>query len=223
MADLINRLVMQGGTAGDNPSPTPLLSATKVVRRMLVRRPLTNALKEDTITGRPVTLFLPDVSPSCKPQAQVACDLANAAGFAGVSGSDVLVLPHANGTVSPTAAYIPWYNGKPMLSELNQVESLFEDICSGRSRFRVRVVVFLGDHDAVRRYGEIAALRSVLRVVWLHNYGDPDGRSVEPPAMAEDFLQPPWEPAAKKKLTMVRGCGGQRTMLQGFNMALTRR
>lgn len=222
MADLINRLVMQGGTAGENPSPTPLLSAQKVVKRFLVRRPLSNAFKEDTIIGRPVTVFLPDVSPSCAAQAQIACDLANAAGFAGVSGSDVLVLPHSNGCVQASAEYTPWFNGKPMLSELNQINNLFADICSGNSRFRVKVAVLLGDHDAVERYGEIAALRSVLRVIWLHNWGD-DGHSNKPPVMAEDSLLPVWAPDAMKKLTMVAGCGGQRTMLQGFEMALHRK
>lgn len=220
MADLINRLVMRGGTAGDSPSPTPLLSAQKVVKRFLVRRPLSNAFKEDTITGRPVTVFLPDVSPSCEHQAQIACDLANAAGFAGVSGSDVLVFPHSNGCVEADASYVPWFNGKPMLTEIGQITSLFNAICAGNSRFRVRVAVLLGDHDAVDRYGEIAALRSVLRVIWLHNYGDPDGRSGLPPVMAEKTLLPAWSPEAMKKLTMVSGCGGQKTMLQGFELAL---
>lgn len=216
MADLINRLVEQGGAAGENLSPIPVLSATKLVKRLVVRRPLTNAFKEDTIIGRPVVLFLPDVSPSCRKQAQVACDLANAAGYAGVSGSDVLVLPHSNGQVDADEAYIPWFNGHPVTTDLSKISRIFNEVCGGLSEFRVRVVVFLGDHDAVRRYGLIADLRSVTRVLWLHNVAT-RGSYPEP---ADRRLLPQWSAGAIGKLSMVAGCVDQPRMLTGFDMAL---
>jgi hypothetical protein len=137
-AELINKLVHESGAAGDRLTPIPILSARKVVKRMLVRRPLGNAFKEDSNAGRPVTLFLPDVSPSCARQAQAACDVANAAGYAGVSGSDVLVFPHSNGEVEED--YVPWFNGRPNLANLTKTEALFSEITSGRSRYNIRIV-----------------------------------------------------------------------------------
>lgn len=216
MAELINRLVEQGGTVGDTFGPVPVLSATKLVKRMVVRRSLPNALKEDTVAGRPVVLFLPDISPSCAEQAQAACDLANAAGYAGVSGSDVLVLPHFNGGVQSDEEYIPWFNGAPAATSVREAERLFHEVCSGQSRYRVRVVVMLGDHDAVSRYGNIAALRSVTRVLWLHNAKTSSGR----PEPAASRLLPSWSPEAMEKLSMMVGCVDQSRMLRGFDMAL---
>lgn len=220
MADLINRLVEQGGTAGESFGPVPVLSATKLVKRMVVRRPLPNALKEDSIAGRPVTLFLPDISPSCAAQAQPACDLANAAGYAGVPGSDVLVLPHFNGGVDSGEEYIPWFNGKPAATNVTDARKLFEDVCTGQSCYRVKVVVFLGDHDAVERYGDIAQLKSVTRAVWLHNYSD---RGMVAPVPAPAGLLPDWRPEAMAKLSMVSGCVDQPRMLKGFEIALNMR
>lgn len=216
MAELINRLVEQGGTVGENFGPVPVLSASKLVKRMVVRRPLPNALKEDTVSGRPVVLFLPDISPSCAEQAQPACDIANAAGYAGVSGSDVLVLPHYNGGVDSDEEYIPWFNGRPASTSHREAERLFNDVCSGQSCYRVRVVVMLGDHDAVDRYEEIALLRSVTRVLWLHNDSTSSGR----PEPAVASLLPGWRPEAMAKLSMVAGCVDQSRMLRGFDMAL---
>jgi hypothetical protein len=216
MAELINRLVEQGGTVGETFGPVPVLSAAKLVKRMVVRRPLANALKEDTIAGRPAVLFLPDISPSCAEQAQTACDLANAAGYAGVAGSDVLVLPHFNGGVDSSEEYIPWFNGKPVATSPGEVKRLFADVCGGMSSYRVRVVVMLGDHDAVDRYGEIAALGSVTRVLWLHNVSTSSGQPEPAPAR----LLPSWTPEAKEKLSMVAGCVDQSRMLRGFDMAL---
>jgi hypothetical protein len=217
MAELINRLVMQGGTAGESFGPIPVISATKLVKRMVVRRPLANALKEDTIAGRPVTLFLPDVSPSCGEQAQDACDLANAAGYSGIAGSDVLVLPHFNGGVSDDEEYIPWFNGRPAATSTEGAEKLFEEVCGGKSSYRVRVAVFIGDHDAVDRYGDIAALQSVTRVLWLHNASVNNGRRPEP--AGREFL-PAWRPEAMSKLSMVVNCLDRQRMLTGFDTAL---
>lgn len=220
MADLINRLVSQAGTTGSQLGPVPVLSARKLVNRMLVKRPLPNALKEDSVSGRPVTLFLPDISPSCEAQAQIACDLANAAGYAGVSGSDVLVFPHCNGMVDAEPNYFPWLNGKPVTTDVTQIKTLFDDVCGGRSRFKVRVAVFLGDHDAVVQYEQIAALKTVLRAVWLHNYQPSSGRPVATPVQAGSPLAPGWSDGVKEKLSLVQGCITTESMLQGMRIAL---
>lgn len=220
MAELINRLVSQAGTTGSQLGPIPVLSARKIVNRMLVQRPLQNALKEDSVSGRPVTLFLPDVSPSCEKQAQIACDLANAAGHAGLTGSDVLVLPHANGTVDRSEEYFPWLNGKPITTNVAEIPQIFDDVCAGRSKFKVRVAVFIGDHDAVDHYQSVAALKTVLRVVWLHNYFDSSSRSGVTPVNAGSFLRPGWSSETDRKLSMMAGCISTDSMLSGFDKAV---
>lgn len=218
MAQLINRLVGQSGAMGGALGPTPILSARKLVKRMLVRRPLANALKEDTVTGRPVTLFLPDISPSCASTSQDACDLANAAGYSGVPGSDVLVFPHSNGCVEPDVGYTPWFNGKPMALSLEEQTRLFDDLIAGKSRYRVRVVVALGDHDAVEMYQGMTALRSITRLVWLHN--DRLTNDHKQPVLVNSGLLPEWHPEQLKKLSMVGGCTNRGFMLAGFDLAL---
>jgi hypothetical protein len=221
MAALICRLLGQGAAAGGSVGPIPVLSAKKLVKRMLVRRPLANALKEDVITGRPVTLFLPDISPSCARQAQAACDLANAAGYAGVPGSDVLVLPHANGCVEHAEEYRPWFNGRPVEGPLAAFEEQFAAIAQGRARYKIRVVVAIGDHDAVEMYQELAGSRGVQRLLWLHNE-----RHLRDEVLREPRLVRPehgrvghWSPEARRKLSFVFGCTNQREMLRGFDLA----
>lgn len=220
MAELINRLVSQAGTSGSQLGTVPVLSANKLVKRMLVKRPLPNALKEDSVSGRPVTLFLPDVSPSCEAQAQIACDLANAAGYAGLTGSDVLVLPHANGVVEANEDYFPWLNGKPVTTNVAEIPQIFDDVCGGRSKFKVRVAVFIGDHDAVDHYGSVAALKTVLRVVWLHNYRDSSSWDSATPVSAGSFLRPGWPSETDRKLSMMAGCTSMSSMLSGFDKAV---
>jgi len=215
-ADIINRLVSETGVAGDRLSPIPVLSPRKVVKRMVVRRPLSNALKEDCNSGRPVTLFLPDVSPSCERQAQIACDISNAAGYAGVSGSDVLVFPHSNGEVE--SEYVPWFNGRPKLVHNKEVHALFREITTGDAAYDIRVVVAIGDHDAVDLYGQIAARRQVRRFVWLHNWVTDNYRPKVTPPDSLSHLS--WSLEAKAKTTFVAGCVNQETILGGLELSL---
>lgn len=222
MAELINRLVGSSGATGGNVSPIPVYDSRKLVKRMLVRRPLPNALKEDVVTGRPVTLFLPDISPSCSAQAQDACDVANAAGYAGVSGSDVLVLPHSNGCVDEYEdSYIPWFNGKPVDLRKAEWERLFTQIVSGRSKYKIRVVVAVGDHDAAEMYEQLAALRSVTRLVWLHNDAVEGTRGPHIAATSSGFLG--WSQELISKTTLVWGCSNQHQMIRGLDLALKTR
>jgi hypothetical protein len=215
-ADIINRLVSETGVAGDQLAPIPVLSPRKVVKRMVVRRPLSNALKEDCNSGRPVTLFLPDVSPSCACQAQIACDISNAAGYAGVSGSDVLVFPHSNGEVE--SEYVPWFNGRPKLVHRREVQALFREITTGAAAYDIRVVVVIGDHDAVELYGQIAERRQVRRFVWLHNWKTDNYRpKVTPP---DSLAHLSWSLEAKAKTTFVTGCVNQETILGGLELSL---
>jgi hypothetical protein len=217
-ADLINRLVDKSGTAGDQLTAIPLLSPRKLVKRMIVRRSLSNAFREDSNAGRPVTLFLPDVSPSCAKQAQIACDIANAAGYAGVSGSDVLVFPHSNGCVE--ADYVPWFNGRPHLVDKREVCVLFNAIVGGRSRYNIRVAIALGDHDATDTYLQIAKHSRTSRLVWLHNIR----RGTEKPGVWADNVANrlhAWPEDARAKTTMLRACVDQETILAGLEIALS--
>ena len=224
MARLIDRLVGQSGAVGGDLGPTPILSARTLVKRMLSKRPLANALKEDIVTGRPVTLFLPDVSQSCSETSQDACDLANAAGYSGVPGSDVLVFPHSNGCVAEGddciddgASYTPWFNGKPVRMTRAEQEWLFDELLTGKSKYRVRVVVALGDHDAVDMYAQVAALKTITRIVWLHNAGEEYG--VKRLRLDDPQFLPEWQPESQKKLSLVSGCTTCGSMMAGFDMA----
>ena len=222
MAELINRLVGSSGAAGGVASPIPVYDSRKLVKRMLVKRPLPNALKEDVVTGRPVTLFLPDISPSCAAQAQDACDVANAAGYAGVSGSDVLVLPHSNGCVREYEdSYVPWFNGKPVDLRQAEWERLFTQIVEGRSKYRIRVVVAVGDHDAAEMYEQLAALKSVMRLVWLHNDAVEGNRGPHVCRQPTEYLG--WSQDLIRKTTLVWGCDKQSQMIRGLDLALKTR
>lgn len=220
-ADIINLLVSEKGVAGDRLSPIPILSARKVVKRMVVRRPLSNALKEDSNSGRPVTLFLPDVSPSCERQAQIACDISNAAGYAGVSGSDVLVFPHSNGCVE--SGYVPWFNGRPNLVNDKEVQNLFSAITTGDSKYDIRVVVAIGDHDAEDLYREITARQSVRRFVWLHNFAASQYGVTEIIAPDGDHCLQKWTAEAKAKTTLVFGCVDSDSILAGLRLSIEKR
>jgi hypothetical protein len=220
MATLISRLVGQGRAASAALGPIPVLSARKLVGRMLVKRPLANALKEDDVSGRPVALFLPDISPSCAKTAQAACDIANAAGYAGVVGSDVLVLPHANGVVQENEEYRPWFNGRPVLGPLADFPKQFEEITRGE-RYRIRVAVALGDHDAVDLYQELCQLPKLTRLIWLHNYSAPSlaprGATVFP--SNDNAVRLDWADSERAKLVFVYGCVNKKQMLAGFDQA----
>lgn len=220
MAALINLLVGQGAAAGGQAAPIPVLSPRKLVTRMLSRRPLANALKEDIVTGRPVTLFMPDISPSCAVSAQAACDVANAAGYAGVTGSDVLVFPHSNGCVNDEYGdeYVPWFNGKPFTTDRKEIARLFAAVTSGNSRWRVRAVVIIGDHDGEELYHQIAALRQIARMVWLHN--DPGLDRSLCVADEADCKLYGWKPESVRKVSLVYGCTTQRHMVKGMRVAL---
>lgn len=221
MATLINMLVGQGRAAGGQMGPIPVLSPRKLVSRMLVQRPLANALKEDVVTGRPVTLFLPDVSPSCALQAQAACDVANAAGYSGVSGSDVLVFPHSNGLVDEYAdEYVPWFNGKPATTDRKEIKRLFNEVTTGKGKWRVRAVVIIGDHDGEYLYRQLAEFKRIARLIWLHNESRASKRGELKLADNGDNRLYAWQPKSLQKLSMVYGCVTQPHMVKGLKMAL---
>jgi hypothetical protein len=221
MAALINLLVGQGKAAGGQMGPIPVLSPRKLVARMLSQRPLANALKEDVVTGRPVTLFLPDVSPSCERQAQAACDVANAAGYSGISGSDVLVFPHSNGCVDEySEEYVPWFNGKPYTTDRAEIARLFNEVTSGKGKWRVRAVVIIGDHDGAGLYQQIAALQRIVRMVWLHNEQADYSKRTLDIAEGDDRRLYGWPPESLQKVSMVYGCITQPHMVKGLRMAL---
>lgn len=221
MAELLNRLMGNTGNTGGNVGPIPVYDSRRLVKRLLVKRPLPNALKEDVISGRPVTLILPDVSPSCAVQAQAACDIANAAGYAGVSGSDVLVLPHSNGCIDEHIdAYMPWFNGRPVDVRGTALTTLFRNIITGKSSYKIRVVIAVGDHDAVDMYEQLAGLRQVTRLIWLHN--DSGHRSGTRNRVIKSPPEgcPGWVPDSLKKLSLIWGCHNQRRMLKGLALSL---
>lgn len=210
MADLINRILGKG-LAGGQLTPIPVTDPRRLVKRMLSRRPLSNSYKEDSNSGRPAILFLPDISPSCAAQAQVACDIANAAGYAGVSGADVLVMPHFNGDIdSSCEEYMPWMNGRPLTLFRKEQEALFSDATQGR-RFNVRAVVIIADHDGEWLYKQLVELPKIQQVIWLHNYS-----ARQPEIARNQFL---WPNANTPKMTAVVGCTDAPTIMRGLELA----
>lgn len=210
MADLINRILGKG-SAGGQLTPIPVTDPRRLVKRMLSRRPLSNSYKEDSNSGRPAILFLPDISPSCAAQAQVACDIANAAGYAGVSGADVLVMPHFNGEIdSSCEEYMPWMNGRPLTLFRKEQEALFSDATQGR-RFNIRAVVIIADHDGEWLYKQLVELPKIQQVIWLHNY------SARQPEIARNQFV--WPNADTPKMTAVVGCIDAPTIMRGLELA----
>lgn len=213
MAVLINRILGRG-SAGEQLTPIPVTDPRRLVKRMLSRRPLANSFKEDSDSGRPAILFLPDISPSCAAQAQAACDIANAAGYAGVPGADVLVMPHFNGGIdSDCEEYMPWRNGRPMTLHRKEQEQLFADATQGR-QFNIRAVVIVGDHDGAHLYREMADQPKIRDVIWLHNYAD--GRDPE-----MQLGQFEWPKADTKKVSLVINCTDAERMMRGLELAVT--
>jgi hypothetical protein len=215
MADLINRIIGKGA-AGDQLTPIPVTDHRRLVKKMLSRRPLTNAFKEDSDSGRPAILFLPDISPSCAAQAQAACDIANAAGYAGVSGADVLVMPHFNGSIdSSCEEYMPWCNGRPMTLDRAEQDRLFAEATSAK-RFNVRAVVIVGDHDGEDLYKQMTEQPKFRHIIWLHNFA---GKSSGPELVTGKNNMFQWPDGNTKKLRLVLGCTNAEFMMRGLHVA----
>lgn len=213
MALLINRILGMG-KAGDQLTPIPVTDHRRLVKKMLSRRPLTNAFKEDSDSGRPAILFLPDISPSCAAQAQPACDIANAAGYAGVPGADVLVMPHFNGDIdSSCEEYMPWCNGRPMTLRREEQSKLFTEATSG-DRFNIRAVVIVGDHDGEWLYKQMADQPKIRQIIWLHNL-----TAAGKPARYAGGNWFSWPQADTKKVCLVTGCINAESMMQGLEVA----
>jgi len=211
MAALINKIVM-GGRVGGCLGDIPVTDNRRLVRRLQSKRPLKNAWKQDDTTGRPAILFLPDVSPSCGASAEAACRIANAAGYAGTSGADVLVMPHFNGDVDNGDEYIPWLNGQPM--GLNNNGQIFREVLSGESRHKIRVVVIIGDHDGEHEYKKLEMQPRIKKIVWLHNLR----QNARDRGRLKAHLD--WPTPAVKKITLVTDCTDEQSMMSGFDLAV---
>ena len=219
MTSLINRILGKG-LAGDQLTPIPVTDNRRLVKKMLIRRPLANAFKEDSDSGRPAILFLPDISPSCAAQAQAACDIANAAGYAGVPGADVLVMPHFNGGIdSDCEEYMPWCNGRPMTLNRREQDKLFAEATTGR-RFNIRAVVIVGDHDGSHLYRQMAEQPKFRHIIWLHNW--PAKKKSGPVLLGQSKCDLPafgWPQSNTKKLRLVFGCTTAEFMMAGLECA----
>ena len=211
MAALINKII-NAGAYGADLDEIPLTCNSKLVRRMLVKKPLVNAYKSDDHRGRPAIAFLPDVSPSCAASARAACDVANAAGYAGVSGTDVVVLPHFNGCVTNGDEYVPWVNGRPH-GNLRKNGDFFSDVCRGRA-YNVKVFVIVGDHDGEELYKEIASNQR-NRLIWLHNgvFRLKGSKRLTSPLSRRNWL------SKAKNVAIVSDCRDEASMLAGFSLA----
>jgi hypothetical protein len=117
--------------------------------------------------------------------------------------------------------YVPWFNGRPNLANLTKTEALFSEITSGRSRYNIRIVVAIGDHDAAELYREIAALKKVVRLVWLHNIPVSRRRPTVVPSDANNLYGENWTAETRNKVTMIYGCVDQASILGGLELALS--
>jgi hypothetical protein len=126
------------------------------VRLKTYRNP-SSARKEEE--GRPAILIMADVSGSCSSFSEQSVAVARAASQLGVPGADVLVLTHSNGIPEELE-----HNGK--IQTIGDVDDLFwyEALIQ---RFNIKVVIALGDWDAVDCYLLIALNPIVERLIWL--------------------------------------------------------
>jgi hypothetical protein len=114
--------------------------------------------------------------------------------------------------------YVPWFNGRPYLTNKARTEAFFEEVTSGRTRYDIKVVVAIGDHDAMRLYEQIAAMKRIVKFVWLHNIRSGRGG----PVVAEpDKNGLEWASDAIDKTTLVYGCVNQEAILRGLELALS--
>jgi len=127
------------------------------VRLKTYRNP-SSARKEEE--GRPAILIMADVSGSCSSFSEESVRVAKAASRLGVPGAEVLVLTHSNGFPEELE-----HNGRsqtvpPQVDDTIWYQSLIQ-------RFQIKVVIALGDWDAVDFYISIASNQLVERLIWL--------------------------------------------------------
>lgn len=180
----------------------------KVLMRMFTHQHFSRAREEGR--GRPIILVLADVSGSCSSFAQPAAAVAMAAGAVGVGGADILVVSFDNAAIDGSGI-------RPRQTSLNGGEPVaakgrtLADALGARHN-DVRVIVALGDNQALDGYVALGNLPQIERLIWLDNYLS----SCATPEIRRNLhVLPP-------TITHVVGCGTAEDMVEGLFRAMRR-
>ena len=198
----------------------PRLDAQEFCERLIAHRPLYPARLEEE--ARTAVLVLPDVSGSCAGFSDRTLVVAKAAAELGVHGADVIVVAHSN--------------GYPQEFKVNNQKEKKTSDCEteGRSgdalefyagllkRYRVKVVVAMGDGDAEWLYELLASLPAVHHLIWMDNWScnnlpEPQDRTSLLPGLHG------WPRRLLHKTTYVVGCSTEEHFIAGLERASRRR
>ena len=141
---------------------SPRWDSSKLVKRVVARRPLWPARREEF--GRPSILVLPDVSGSCAPIAEQSLRLARAAAALGVPGADVIIVSHVNGEPRETQVN----NAAPRYTRYDSSQAIgyYRRLTL---KYHVTAVLAVGDGQGEWVYRELASHPAINRLVWLDN------------------------------------------------------
>ena len=198
----------------------PRLDAQEFCERLIAHRPLYPARLEEE--ARTAVLVLPDVSGSCAGFSDRTLIVAKAAAELGVHGADVIVVAHSNGY--PQEFKIN--NQKEKETSDYEIEGRNSDAlefyASLLKRYRVEVVVAMGDGDAEWLYELLASLPAVHHFVWLDNWScnnlpEPQDRTSLLPGLHG------WPRRLLHKTTYIVGCDTEEHFIAGLEQAGKRR
>jgi len=198
----------------------PRLDAQEFCERLIAHRPLYPARLEEE--ARTAVLVLPDVSGSCAGFSDRTLVVAKAAAELGVHGADVIVVAHSNGYPQEFKVN----NQKEKRTSDCEIEGRSSDALefytSLLKRYRVEVVVAMGDGDAEWLYELLASLPAVHHFIWMDNWScnnlpEPQDRTSLLPGLHR------WPRRLLHKTTYIVGCDTEEHFIAGLEQAGKRR
>ena len=198
----------------------PRLDAQEFCERLIAHRPLYPARLEEE--ARPAVLVLPDVSGSCAGFSDRTLIVAKAAAELGVHGADVIVVAHSNGYPQELKVN----NQKEKRTSDCEIERWSSDALEFYTgllkRYRVEVVVAMGDGDAEWLYELLASLPAVHHFIWMDNWScnnlpEPQDRTSLLPGLHR------WPRRLLHKTTYIVGCSTEEHFIAGLEQAGRRR
>ena len=193
-----------GKLIGGEGVNSPRYDKKKFVKRLLSSQNPSPARKVEE--GRPVILLMADVSGSCSSFSDHSLVVIKAASKLGVAGADVIVLTHSNGWVHEVEI-----NSKEMkvsnhfsYGETIEQNSWYQKLVK---QYNIKVVIALGDWDALDQYLILHDCPTVEKFIWLDNaFCSSRGTVKDYTPSAFENIQKLGFPIKKGKLTYKNGC-----------------